>query len=436
MSVERTLQELVNMADEISATNSKNEKIELLKKHLYGNDELQKIVSAVYSPFERFGVTSKSIKGYDGILSANVYSSLSDLLTALANDVSGHQALADTKGFVTLYNEYADILYKVFNKDLEMRADTSSINKAIPKLVPAFEVTLAQDYRKRADKMNLEKETWFASQKYDGIRVITICNKDTGEIKSYSRNGHEFTSLSKIQEALKPTLDAADYSFVLDGEICVVREDGTDDFKAAVSQIKRKTQTMENPRYYVFDCLLTSEFEDKKGTQKYSQRMEREPMVCLNERNVCTVPYWPVESHEDVAKHAANAEKMGWEGIMLRKDCGYEGKRTNNLVKVKPFKDFETRIDSAETDEHRIIVDGQQVKKEVLARVYITYKGNKVGVGSGFSKEERIYYATHPEELIGKVATIQFFEESKDKNGKVSLRFPTIKYIHGDRREV
>ena len=72
----------------------------------------------------------------------------------------------------------------------------------------------------------------------------------------------------------------------------------------------------------------------------------------------------------------------------------------------------------------------------MLSNVIVEHKGNEVGVGSGFSIEERIEFHNDPSKIIGKVLTIQYFEESKNKQGEYSLRFPTIKVIHGNERQV
>ena len=84
----------------------------------------------------------------------------------------------------------------------------------------------------------------------------------------------------------------------------------------------------------------------------------------------------------------------------------------------------------------RVIEQGHEQEIEVLTNIIIEHKGNKVSVGSGFSLEERKYYMEHKDEIIGKVATIQYFEETQNKNGEYSLRFPTIKHIYEKGRDV
>ena len=46
-----------------------------------------------------------------------------------------------------------------------------------------------------------------------------------------------------------------------------------------------------------------------------------------------------------ILKHGIKYQlERGWEGFMLRKNVGYEGKRSKNLVKVKKFHDAEYEV--------------------------------------------------------------------------------------------
>ena len=100
------------------------------------------------------------------------------------------------------------------------------------------------------------------------------------------------------------------------------------------------------------------------------------------------------------------AEEHGHEGVMLRKNVSYEGKRTKNLLKCKMFFDAEYVVKSVDFDNHRVIREGKEVVIPMLAQAYITHKGHEVAVGSGWSQEQRIRYEANPEELIGKNSEI------------------------------
>jgi DNA ligase-1 len=59
-----------------------------------------------------------------------------------------------------------------------------------------------------------------------------------------------------------------------------------------------------------------------------------------------------------------------------------------------------------------------------------------VSVGSGFSLNERQYFYDNPAEILNKIITVKYFQETQNQAGNWSLRFPTIKVIHGTKRTV
>jgi DNA ligase-1 len=127
------------------------------------------------------------------------------------------------------------------------------------------------------------------------------------------------------------------------------------------------------------------------------------------------------------------ASDGNWEGFMLRKDVVYEGKRSKNLLKVKTFHDAEYEVLDAEFGPMAVVRDGKEKQETMLSQVWIEHKGHKVKVGSGFNQEQRIKYMT--EDIVGKTITVQYFEETKNDKGGISLRFPTVKHIYENERD-
>ena len=119
---------------------------------------------------------------------------------------------------------------------------------------------------------------------------------------------------------------------------------------------------------------------------------------------------------------------------MLRKNVGYEGKRTKNLVKVKSFHDAEYEVLAFDIDEHEVVRHGRQDTIPMLSQVWIEHKGHKVKVGSGFTQEQRLQYTDGS--IVGKLITVQYFEETKNDKGGISLRFPTVKHIYDGKRDM
>jgi DNA ligase-1 len=83
----------------------------------------------------------------------------------------------------------------------------------------------------------------------------------------------------------------------------------------------------------------------------------------------------------------------------------------------------------------QMLRNGQKVEVDTLGSVVIEYKGQKVNVGSGFSDAEREKIFADPSCIIGKQITVQYFEETENKKGTVSMRFPTKKTIWWEPRD-
>jgi DNA ligase-1 len=81
--------------------------------------------------------------------------------------------------------------------------------------------------------------------------------------------------------------------------------------------------------------------------------------------------------------------------------------------------------------------EGEGRLRGTLGNLIVSYKGNKVSVGSGFSDDERKVFWNNKDKFIGRVAEITFFGESQNQNNdEVSLRFPVFKTIREEGKEI
>jgi DNA ligase-1 len=71
-----------------------------------------------------------------------------------------------------------------------------------------------------------------------------------------------------------------------------------------------------------------------------------------------------------------------------------------------------------------------------LGAILVRYKnGNTVKVGSGFSDRLRAELWRARGDFLGKIAEIQYFEETTNADGGISLRFPVFKDFRLDKLE-
>ena len=409
-----------NFIEKMRATSSSTDKVQIIKD---SSPFIHKVLEYTYNPFKQYYVTSKTcIK--NSHLKQNHSFNLFEVLDKLMNrEVTGHDA-------IKLVNGYDDeSIYKVIDKDLGIRAGAKVINKAIPGLIPTFSVALAQEYK---EECNWE-DNWYASRKLDGVRCLAITDEN-GKCTLYSRMGKEFTTLDKVKDAIEST---GIINTVFDGEICLVDENGNEDFQGVMKQLRRKDHQIENPAYIMFDMLNIKDFNNQKSEEILSDRLHTLRSFLNGDIDTNILRYTEQAVITD-GRHFDMWSQMAadgnWEGFMLRKDVGYEGKRSKNLVKVKKFYDAEYEVIDFDIDDHEVVRDGKSETIKMLSQVWIEHKGHKVKVGSGWSQEQRLQYMDGS--IVGKIITVQYFEETKNDKGGISLRFPTVKVVHGKERTV
>ena len=419
--------ELDKFIEEMRGTSSALDKVAIIKR---SSAFIHKILEATYNPYKQYHVTSKTCKKNSGLIKYNTHTDPFTLLDDLTNRVyTGHDAIHQINGY-EMNVEGGELIYKIIDKDLDIRVGASIINKAVPGLIPTFKVALAQEYKGKCDW----NERWWVSRKLDGVRCLAITDEE-GKCKLYSRMGKEFTTLDKVKEAIEAT---GIINSVFDGEICLVDDDGNEDFQGVMKQLRRKDHQIANPAFMIFDMLTKKEFEAEKSERTLYPRL-----IILKswlrsrfiDESILRFTMQTLITDQDHFEYWNTIEnKDSWEGLMLRKDVGYEGKRTKNLVKVKSFHDAEYVVVDYDCDKHEVVRDGKSVTMNMLAQVWIEHKGHKVKVGSGWTQEQRLQYMDGS--IVGKTITVQYFEETKNDKGGISLRFPTVKVIHGDKREM
>jgi len=422
------MKELQEFIDEMRSTSSATDKIAIIAR---SSTFIHKVLEYTYNPYKQYYTTSKTCKKnsdkcyYDGrdLYPFELLDSLSD------RKFTGHEAIALVNGWVA-NTAYGELLYRIIDKNLDIRAGDKVINKAVPGLIPTFSVALAQEYKGKCDW----NDSWYASRKLDGVRCLAVTDFE-GKCTLYSRMGKELTTLNKVKEAIEATNIV---NTVFDGEICLVDENGDEDFQGVMKQLRRKDHQIENPVFMIFDMIHKPDFDKQKGDLVLSERL-RTLRGWFNGRNIIdsTLRYcqqYEITDDEHFETWSKISSDNKWEGFMIRKDVGYEGKRSKNLQKVKKFYDAEYKVVDFDVDNHEVVRDGKSETLKMLSQVWIEHKGHRVKVGSGWTQEQRLQYMDGS--IVGKIITVQYFEETHNDKGGISLRFPTVKIVHGDKREV
>ncbi|KAF9432564.1 hypothetical protein BGZ76_010627 [Entomortierella beljakovae] len=279
---------------------------------------------------------------------------------------------------------------------------------------------------------------------------VEIIGGDNREDKLGREDFQKALSIAKRKGSLGSDKDSED------SEDSKVRDDMTD--LAGESSL---TET-DIPVYCIFDCITDKEFTDCAGSRPFRSRIQgiaktlssrvtgKDNTQLYNSSTIRTLRHIKIENAAQLDKLVDMSVRLDWEGVMLRKNCGYEGKRSRNMLKIKKFLDAEYVVQEAMVGSMRVPIDGEFKECDnILTKVIIEHRGNKVGVGSGFSMEDRVKFGKDPSLIVGKTISVQYFEEScttitggnSNKVGSEdnltsdkkewSLRFPTVKAIYG-----
>lgn len=437
------------LTTECKNTTSTIAKREILEKYNEQNsDYFDKWMDLVCSFDKKFWLTSENVQKMQGKFKQKFTFKKTDSIFTILNKLvdrtyTGHEALNYVQDLIKFIpDKYHQLLLNVIDKDLKCNVSTSLINKVKPDTVKTFSVALAQrnDEAPDSKQPNFETGAWHVSQKLDGVRCVAFLVN--GEPVFYSRQGNEFTTLNNLKESVKEVLQQAKIKygeeFVLDGECCIIKNN-KEDFSAIMKEITRKDYTIQNPCYVLFDLISKKEFDNENGLVKFNERFKRLSSLSLPENTLKLVPHQFNVKQDDLIKWQQKVKDNDWEGLMLRDgNSVYQGKRSFDLQKLKSFHDAEFKVVGIEKGTKKMLVNGKMQEKECVAALQIKFKGNNVGVGSGLSDEERIQWLKHPEDIIGKEVTIQYFEETIDsKTNKPSLRFPTLKVVYKEKgREI
>ena len=432
-----------SFVNELKQSNSGNYKKDVLSKWLSGKDFITEtlvlLFHYVYDYDKQYYVSSSNIKkhlndkvDFSQYRERNQFYTLWNLLDDLSSrKYTGNEAIYKCIAFISIHEEqYKDLILDIIDKDLKIGVSEATINKIKPNLIKVYNVALANKYDSKKHKLD---NNWIVERKCDGCRCNVI--KKDGIVKCYSRQGKEFTTLDNLINELK---DKMPDNTVFDGEICIVNKNGNESFQDIMKLIKRKDYTIENPMLLCFDMLTLEEFESGKGITKYTDRVTKLQDWYKQYKVLKTMSILNYERfNQEVLKNWENKVKeYSWEGLMFRKDIGYENGRTNNLLKYKKFQDAEYIVKGVEKGVIQEIINGVATKIEAVGSLVIEHKGNQVNVGTGLSLEQRKRWFEHPEEIIGHQITVKFFEEMQDQNGNWSLRFPVLKYIYNEKRDI
>ena len=426
----KTLFKFKEFVDEIRESTARTHKQKVLEK--WKEDVIiLTYLQFAFNPYTVFGISTKKLHKVVGRNEITGINSVFGLLEYLkVNNTGSDRVISLCQEFISNISasdeRAADLLEELICKDLSIGVDSKTINSVIPGLIPTFSVQLAEKCFDKPERV--EGKTFALTKKIDGGRIIAI--RENGEVSFYTRAGQKYEGLVDLAAELFTTFPDG---IVLDGEITLLANplglSSKDQYKQTM-KITRKDGEKHGVKMLVFDILTVEEFKTQTCEHTYDERRNLlEGLFGTTKRTyfeLLPVLYRGKDTTE-ITKYLEELTSAGEEGVMINIcDALYEFKRTTNLLKVKKMNTLDLEIVGVEEGEGRLA--------GTLGAIHVRYRdGNIVKVGSGFSDwhrneiwQNQIYY-------IGKIVEIQYFEETKNDKGGVSLRFPIFKDIRLDK---
>ena len=312
--------------------------------------------------------------------------------------------------FNSRVKKYLDKGYK------EIPEDVTDINEEILNDLVGVDKTnqegvLKPMLAKQADKVAtkvFDKE-FYASRKINGVRCL-IYFKD-GEIRTASRGSVNYDLAifhiivnEKLEEFFKNHPDA-----ILDGEI--YKHGMTLNQISGICRTQATISDGKDLQFYWYDIVDTAaSFSERYKTMlEWKEELELADFdpyrqYSPTELAIQFVPQELVSGWFNMKTMHDRFVKEGFEGLVIRSltDVYGPGKRSNAMIKIKEYKDAE----------YTIVGISEGRREEDMCFIMQTESGAEFNAKPIGDRELKQYYRQHIDEMVGKKATVKYFEMS------------------------
>ncbi|MFJ3521151.1 DNA ligase D [Pseudomonas sp. NPDC090203] len=167
---------------------------------------------------------------------------------------------------------------------------------------------------------------WLYEIKFDGYRIMTRIRD--GEVRLFTRNGHDWTERLPLQAKALSELEAPDSW--LDGEVVVLNEDGLPDFQALQNafEIERTKDIV----YYLFDAPFLNG-QDMREKPVEDRRAALKKLLNKHKNRLLRFSDAFSANHRDIIESACS---LSLEGVIgKRAGSVYQSRRSPDWIKLK-----------------------------------------------------------------------------------------------------
>lgn len=423
------MKEIISIINELRSTTKTNEKLAILKSN-EDCELLKKVLYYTYNPNFQFGFSEKKLRELLSSYETRfvlTYKDGFEMLDVLSTSNINDELRGLVLEFLSVQNEEVRELWiNIICKDIRANISDKTINKVWKGLIPTWEIQQGRPIEKAPLKKG---ERFILSTKANGIN----CSYYRGKL--ISRQGKEFVGLEHIIQQIE---ELGLQDMFINGEL--VRDNinnvsNEENFRLTASIVNSDTETKPEINFTIFDMLPSNEFDNNDCKLKYGERVANiksleNKIKELNINNIKIIHFYYDGTDQSMVDYYLDiAVENDEEGLMaIPYNALYTRKRSNNVKKVKRFYTVDLKVIGREIGTGKL--------SDTLGALVVDYKGNPVGLGSGFTDLERDSIWAMGDDIIGKIVEVKYKEITKDKKtGKESLQFPVFKCIKTDKTE-
>lgn len=402
------LREVKEIFDKLAKVSSIKSKEVILKQNEH-NELFKSCLKFLLDDNITTGLDTKKLNKKVPLLNTDIDLDIRHMFSYIqGNNTGTDENIAYVKTYINYFDDdMKDFLCKLFTKKLKCGASTKIVNKVYKGFIKEFNIMLGSKF----DFNKVPSGTKYITEKFDGLRCFCVI-KD-GKITLKSRQNKVFEGLVDIETSITALgLD----NICLDGELLSIGSSYEDVYKDTTKKVNNKNKVKTGVKYQIFDIVPLEEFENGKGKLTYSERRKMLDKIPESEYIKITQLLYVGDSMDMIMQILNKYREQGAEGLMCNLDKPYEFKRSKTLLKMKVMSTCDLRVVGFEEGEGRL--------ENTLGKIICDYKGFKLGVGSGFSDSMRTEIWNNQDKYLGRITEIQYFKETHNDKGELSLRFP------------
>lgn len=426
--VHEFMQTLVTTLENLKATSKISDKTILLEA--VEDPTIKRVLNFLGDPNQVIGLSTKKIqKEVEHVAHDLTLPELLDYL--LEHNTGTENEIGMVQYFINQYDAHTkDVLAQVIGKSWTTTVGASLLNKVFGVgFIPVFEVQLAFPYDKKINGYS-DKDVFVVTQKLDGFRAVVEV-KDGKVVSVKTRKGKVIDGLTELRNDFEKVLDASLGHFIFDGELLL--EDPENKWTSGerfqkTGQMISADGECQGLGYHIFDALPYAEFVAGVSKLPYIDRRKNYLETFTAGDLVRPVPVLGTADKAGIPAWSDYATAQGFEGVMLNDPhAKYEAKRTKGLLKVKKMHTADLLVVGFEE-----AIDGKN-RGGLKSLIVQLDEDNTFNVSSGLTEEQREHIWNNQDQYLGKIIEIKFFEETTNKNGGRSLRFPVVLGFRDDK---